>query len=486
MLTVILAVVAGLATFGALWLLWDRSRLAQRWAVSEESLRAATQRATEHEAQATELRQRLEAQASSVASLSQELAGIRSRAEANERAAEDSLRAMERAHREAMAAKERAVQEMQDRLQEQARLAQQSFREVIEAKAAEAMKASSQEFLKLAGENFARHQQQASAAINERVAPISDTLKRTEEKLAEIEKSRLSAYEELRVQVTETNRLSDGLRQQTANLANALRKPHVRGRWGEVQLERVAELAGMREYCDFDLQASSRDAEGGLRRPDMVVRLPNDRCIAIDAKTNIEAYLDAVNAQSPEEAEVHFERFARHVGEQAQALARKNYWSELPGALDFVVMFVPGDQFVDVALRLRPALLEEAAQSGVILASPSTLIGLLRAVHVGWREKRLTDQANDLFKLGRELHERAAAVFGHVSKIGTELAGATNAYNSLVGSMESRLLPTLRKFEEAGADSKAELKEIKLVEVLPRDTRALPSAAPGPAEREPR
>jgi DNA recombination protein RmuC len=348
------------------------------------------------------------------------------------------------------------------------------------------MKAGTTEMLKLAEQNFALHQQKASAAINEKVAPISETLKRTEAALAALESTRLSAYQELRGQVSKGYELSEALRQQTANLVSALRKPHVRGRWGEVQLERVAELAGMREYCDFNLQASSRDADGALRRPDMVVRLPNDRCIAIDAKTNIEAYLDGVNAQTPEDAEVHFERFARHVGEQAQALARKNYWSELPGALDFVVMFVPGDQFVDVALRLRPGLLEEAAQSGVILASPSTLIGLLRAVHVGWREKRLTDQANDLFKLGRELHERAAVVFGHVAKIGSELAGATNAYNSLVGSMESRLLPTLRKFEEAGADSKAELKEIKLIEVLPRDTRALPGSSVEAAPREAR
>ena len=486
MLSIILAVVAALATIGSLWLLWDRSRLAQRCAVSEEALRAATQRAAEHETQALELRQRVEAYAQSVATLSQDLAAIRSSAEANERAAEQSMQALERAHREAMEAKERAVKEMQDRLQEQARLAQESFREVIEAKAADAMKAGTTEMLKLAEQNFALHQQKASAAINEKVAPISETLKRTEAALAALESTRLSAYQELRGQVSKGYELSEALRQQTANLVSALRKPHVRGRWGEVQLERVAELAGMREYCDFNLQASSRDADGALRRPDMVVRLPNDRCIAIDAKTNIEAYLDGVNAQTPEDAEVHFERFARHVGEQAQALARKNYWSELPGALDFVVMFVPGDQFVDVALRLRPGLLEEAAQSGVILASPSTLIGLLRAVHVGWREKRLTDQANDLFKLGRELHERAAVVFGHVAKIGSELAGATNAYNSLVGSMESRLLPTLRKFEEAGADSKAELKEIKLIEVLPRDTRALPGSSVEAAPREAR
>jgi DNA recombination protein RmuC len=199
----------------------------------------------------------------------------------------------------------------------------------------------------------------------------------------------------------------------------------------------------------------------------MIVRLPNGRAIAVDAKTNIEAYLDAVDAP-PEDAEAHIDRFARHVAEQAEALGKKDYWAAIDGAIDLVVMFIPGDQFVDAALSRRPDLIDQAAQRGIIIASPSTLIGLLRAVAIGWREKRLTDSAQELFKLGRELHERSARVLDLVGDVGSAIGSATSAFTKLVGSIDARLMPTLRKFEDAGASSEKTLAESKPIDATPR------------------
>jgi DNA recombination protein RmuC len=242
----------------------------------------------------------------------------------------------------------------------------------------------------------------------------------------------------------------------------------VRGQYGEIQLKRVAELAGMTSYCDFTEQASMWDEDGTLMRPDMVVSLPNGRMIAVDAKTNTHAYIEAVNADRDDEREEHLDKFARHMSDQAKKLADKKYWSGFDGSPEFVVMFVPGDHFIDAALSRRPELLDYAAQHGVILASPSTLIGLLRAVAVGWREHKLTEDAQELFQLGRELHERAAVAFEHAGKLGESIKQSVERYNRLVGSIDSRLGPTLRRFEEAGAKSAKELIEPKTVDPQPK------------------
>jgi DNA recombination protein RmuC len=245
----------------------------------------------------------------------------------------------------------------------------------------------------------------------------------------------------------------ESLRLETLKLSRALSKPEVRGRYGEIQLRRVAELAGMMEHCDFNEQQSQRDGDGRLLRPDMTVSYPNGRMIAVDAKCNILAYIEAIDAPTEESREACLERFADHVAAQAAALGRKTYWSEFEGSPEFVVMFVPGDQFIDAALSRRRDLIERAAEQGVILASPSMLIGLLRAVYVGWREKRVEDQARELIALGRELHERASIAFGHVADLGAALESASKRYNAFVASYESRLEPTLRKFEDAGVKS---------------------------------
>jgi DNA recombination protein RmuC len=319
---------------------------------------------------------------------------------------------------------------------------EQKFRDVFGSLAGEALKANSQQFMALAEQKLSAK----TSAVDELVKPIAETLKKTDAKLAVIEAA------------------GTELRSETGKLVRALREPHVRGRYGEIQLKRVAELAGMQNHCDFFEQDQTRGADGAALRPDMVVKLPNARSVVVDAKTNIQGYLDALSAATPEEADRQLDRFARHVAEQATALARKKYWTQYDGSPEFVVMFIPGDQFIDAALSRQPELLERAAEQGVILASPSTLIGLLRAVAVGYQEQQLAVAAEELRELGKELHERVCVAMGHMAGVGKALNQAVEKYNDFSGSYERRLEPILRKFEENGVKSAKELPALPSVE----------------------
>jgi DNA recombination protein RmuC len=279
------------------------------------------------------------------------------------------------------------------------------------------------------------------------------------------------------------------LGRQTAQLAKALSRPEVRGRYGEIQLRRVAELAGMVPYCDFLEQQTARDGDGAAQRPDMVVRLPNDRVIVVDAKANLGAYLDAAASGDDAEREAHLERFARHIADQAKKLGDKKYWRHQGRAPDFVVMFVPGDQFIDAALARRPELIEQSSQAGVILASPSTLIGLLRAVAVGWGEHAVNENARALLRLATELHERAVTAAEHTARLGRSLTQAVNGYNDLVGSIESRLLPAARRMEEHGAKSGKEIEgkpltDLGAIDARPRLMHGVPRSRPDVPARE--
>jgi len=345
----------------------------------------------------------------------------------------------------------------------------------FEGVAGRVLRSSNEEFLRLAKETLAARETSAVAQIDERtkafdalVGPIRETLQRTQEELQRVERG----HGGLREQVGEMQRASQALREETGRLAQALRKPNVRGRYGEIQLERVIELAGMRSYSDFAAQENLRDEDGRLQKPDVVVRLPNSRCIAIDAKTSIDSYLDALDAPTREEQDALLDRYAENVIQQAQKLSRKEYWRHFDESPEFVVMFIPGDQLVDAALERRPRLIELAAEQNVVIASPSTLIGLLRAVHVGWRERSLSESAQELFRLGRELHERAAVALGHAAKVGESLNQARDSYNRFVASVDARLLPTLRKFEERGAASGKTVAELKVIESEARELEA--------------
>lgn len=344
--------------------------------------------------------------------------------------------------REVSATKLESAQRERDVVLTQLAQMEAKMREAFAMLSREAMEKNSAQFLTMAEQKL----EAKRSAVDELVKPIAETLKRTDAKLAVIESAGTT------------------LKEETGRLVRALRDPHVRGRYGEIQLRRVAELAGMSAYCDFAEQEQTRDAEGAPLRPDMVVKLPSERVIVVDAKTNIRAYLEAMEAKTPEEAEACLERFARHVSEQATALARKKYWTQYEGSPEFVVMFIPGDQFVDAALSRQADLLERAAEQGVIMASPTTLIGLLRAVAVGYQEQRLAKHAEELRDLGRELHHRAATAFGHIADLGGSLEKAVEKYNAFVASYQQRFEPTLRKFEDAGVKGSKELPEMEGVE----------------------
>ncbi|MBX3321784.1 MAG: DNA recombination protein RmuC [Phycisphaeraceae bacterium] len=411
-------------------------------------------------------------------------ASDRASAESLERALAESRSELDRARATEEQARDRIVElskecamlrerlENAELLRQELERHEQRLRESFAALSNEALKSSlassREEFLAHAKPYFdAARQEHANL-----VRPIGETLEKTRERLESIERARAESFAALGKHIEMVSGASEGLRNETERLTRALSRPEVRGQYGEIQLRRVAELAGMVSYCDFTEQTSSRDGEGNLLRPDMVVRLPNERVIAVDAKTNTYAYLEAVNARDEAEREKHLDRFAGHVQDQTKKLSDKRYWAQFDGAPEFVVMFVPGDHFIDAALARQPDLLETAAQRNVILASPSTLIGLLRAVAVGWREHRLAEEAQALLRLGAELHDRAATTFEHARKLGDSIRQSVDRYNSLVGSIDQRMLPTLRKFEDGGARSPKTLPELSGVEVQPRTLQA--------------
>lgn len=373
-------------------------------------------------------------------------------------------------------------------------------RETFEALAARTLKESTEQLLKRAAERFSDQDRLSQAELDKRrekieqlVRPLTETLTKQNEKLDELEKKRLADRSTLEQQLRSMNDANSSLRSATDGLTRALSRPEVRGRYGELQLRRVAELAGMVSYCDFTEQASSRDDSGTLKRPDMLVKLPNDRLIAVDAKCPIYKYVQALDTSDEDTREALLSGFADDVAEQAKKLAAKRYWSNLEGSPEFVVMFVPGDHFLDAALERRPDLLEVAAQQNVILATPATLIGLLRAVAVGWQEAKLARDARELLDLGRELHARAATAFEHMTRLGDALGKSVDHFNKLVSSTETRLMPQLRRLEDVGVKGAKEMPELKQLDAQPRaptlrdaiapaDTPALLPASTEPAE----
>lgn len=377
---------------------------------------------------------------------------------------EGRLREVEARHEEeveslgaVMAERERGLFEKEREFKEAMRARDAELRAQFESLAGAVLRANKEELAKTGSVELEKRKE----AVERLVGPIGETLRKTEERLRAMEESRVAGFAELKSRMEELGRAGGELRAETGKLVRALREPKVRGMYGEVQLRRVAELAGMRAYCDFAEQESSRDAEGNALRPDMVVRLPSGRVLAVDAKANLMPYLEALDAGTAEAAEEKLEAFAEGIARQVGALSRKEYWRQFEGSPEFVVMFVPGDQFVDAALSRRPELLEAAASQRVLLASPSTLIALLRAVHVGFQELRLAEEARELRALGKELHERASSVMEHVGRLGGSLEKAVEHFNKFVGSYEARLEPTLRRFEEAGAKGGKELVEVK-------------------------
>jgi DNA recombination protein RmuC len=307
---------------------------------------------------------------------------------------------------------------------------------------------------------------QSQEAVGRAVAPLHDTLRRYEQRVADLEHDRIDAYAELREQVRSMSAVSSELRTETRQLVAALRAPQVRGRWGEHQLRRIVEAAGMLEHCDFAEQVTS-GTDHQVIRPDLVVRLHGGRSVVVDAKAPFEAYLSAMEARDEPGRDRHLDAHARHLRAHVDGLAAKGYWAGFEQAPEFVVLFVPADPFLDAALQRDPALLEHAFARDVVLATPATLVALLRTVAYAWRQEALARNAVSVHRLARELYARLSTMGDHVAKLGGALGGAVTAYNKAVGSLEARVLVSARKLAELGV-SDDELVAPAQLEVTPR------------------
>jgi DNA recombination protein RmuC len=279
-------------------------------------------------------------------------------------------------------------------------------------------------------------------------AEVMQGLDRLSDQLRDLEHARATWQGQLHQQVLDMRLTADGLRRETQSLTTALRRPQVRGRWGELHLRRAVELAGLVERCDFDEQVQLRDGLEARLRPDLLVHLAGGRSVVVDAKVPLDAFLDATSADDAEARNAHLARHAGQLRAHVELLGSKQYWKALPETPEFVVLFLPAESFLSAALESDGTLLERAAESGVVLASPTTLIALLRTVAHGWRHESLADQAREIHRVGRDLHERLGTMGGHLGRLGRSLDTAVAAYNSAVGSWESRVLVAARRFEE--------------------------------------
>jgi DNA recombination protein RmuC len=311
---------------------------------------------------------------------------------------------------------------------------------------------------------------QTQDAVADAVAPLRETLLRYEQRVTELERDRVGAYEALREQVRGMSEVSGELRTETRQLVAALRAPQVRGRWGEHQLRRIVEAAGMLQHCDFSEQVTAVTDTGGIR-PDLVVRLHGGRQVVVDAKAPFEAYLSAMEARDDATRNTHLAAHAKHVRAHVDALSAKAYWAAFEPTPEFVVLFMPADPFLDAALQRDPVLLEYAFARNVVLATPATLIALLRTIAYVWRQESLARNALAVHTLGKELYARLSTMGDHLAKVGTSLGGAVSSYNKAIGSLEARVLVTARRLGDLGVSAE-ELDVPGQVEVTPRQLQA--------------
>ncbi len=328
-----------------------------------------------------------------------------------------------------------------------------------EARLAQSLRALSQE--------AARDQQVGLAQL---LRPLQYSIDRYERRIVEMEADRVDAYAELRTEVRQMQALSAAVSTSTGQLVAALRSPQVRGRWGEHQLRRIVEAAGMLEHCDFSEQVKGSTDAAGVR-PDLVVRLAGGRQVVVDAKAPLDAYLTAMEARDERARDDELDRHAKHLRSHVEQLAAKSYWLAFEPAPEFVVLFVPADPFLDAALQRDATLLEFAFSRNVVLATPATLVALLRTVAYAWRQESLTRNALAVHTLGRELYSRLSTMGGHLARLGTSLGGAVTAYNKAVGSLESRVLVSARKFADLGVSTE-ELESPAQLELAPRQLQS--------------
>ena len=359
--------------------------------------------------------------------------------------------------------------------------AEQRLRESFEALAAQALKNNNELFLTVARETLGREQalaqsglKERESAIAQRIQPLRSALEKTEQQAQSLERERREAYAALRTQIESLASGQTQLQRETRNLVTALRRPEVRGRWGEVTLRRLVELAGLTEHCDFTEQVHLEGPDGALR-PDLVVHMPESRDLVIDVKTPLDAYLEALEAPSDEARQSALRRHAQQLEARIRQLASKAYWAQFEHSPQFAVLFLPGDQFLAAALAERPDLIEGALRQNIIIATPSTLMALLKTVAYGWAQSAMADNAALIRGLGQELHRRLGSFISHLQRMGQRLDAAVDAYNSAVGSLERQVLPQARRFTELGVPTEAPLEPL---EPLEQPVRTLTARSP--------
>jgi DNA recombination protein RmuC len=445
-----------IAAVVGLFIGWLFTRLAASGRISagNERLKAEERRSAEIEARLAQMTSDSERNEQDAQTFRNQLTEIRSRLESEIKAAAEKQALLERA--------------------------EIKLSDTFKALSADALRASSEQFLHLAKSSLSTQTEEAKGEIEKRkvaienlVKPVADSLGKFELRIGEIEKLREGAYAELKEQVRALGEGQLGLQRETASLVKALRQPTGRGQWGEMQLRRVVELAGMQEHCDFETQHSTTNDEGKKLRPDLIVRLPGGKTIVVDSKTPMDGYLDALEATDDLQREEALQRHARQVRTHIQQLSSKNYTAQFAQTPEFTVLFLPSESFFSAALQSDPGLIERGVDQGVILATPTTLIALLRAVSYGWRQEAIAENAREISLLGRTLHERLGKLADHFAKLGRSLGNAVENYNSAVGSFETRVLTTARKFEELkAAPEGATLANLEPVDSVPRNLQS--------------